>query len=72
LDVPVGNLAVQYAATVVGRTDPAPVSDHDLSVYLRPSRYAELDKLFGYAATEFGDTLLPQTCWRGCLFGVPG
>ena len=34
---------------------PAPCSDIDLSTYLRPSRYAEADKFFGFAATEFGD-----------------
>ena len=44
-DVPVGYLTVDYAATIVGRTDPAPVTEHDLSMYLRPSRYAEADKL---------------------------
>lgn len=57
LDVPVGNLAVDYAATIVGRTDPAPVTDYDLSMYLRPSRYAEADKFYGFAATEFGNYL---------------
>ena len=54
LDVPVGNLRVEYSATIVGRTDPAPVTEYDLSMYLRPSRYAEADKFFGFAATEFG------------------
>ena len=53
-DAPVGNLKVSYSATVVGQTDPAPVTDYDLSVYLRPSRYAEADKFYGFAATEFG------------------
>jgi transglutaminase-like putative cysteine protease len=55
LDVAVGNnLTVDYAATIVGRTGPAPVTEYDLSMYLRPSRYAEADKFFGFAATEFG------------------
>lgn len=57
LDAPMGNLKVDYAATIVGQTDPAPVTDYDLSVYLRPSRYAESDKFFGFAATEFGSYL---------------
>ncbi|OBH64182.1 transglutaminase family protein [Mycobacterium sp. E2479] len=57
LDVPVGNLRVDYAATIVGQTDPAPVTEYDLSMYLRPSRYAESDKFFGFAATEFGNYL---------------
>ncbi|BBZ79522.1 putative transglutaminase-like protein [Mycolicibacterium anyangense] len=54
LDVPVGTLKVHYEATVVGTTAPAPVTEHDLSMYLRPSRYAEADKFYGFAATEFG------------------
>jgi len=57
LDVPVGSLAVHYAATIFGRTDSAPVTDYDQSSYLRPSRYAEADKLYGFAATEFGSYL---------------
>ncbi|MFG1930835.1 hypothetical protein ACGFK1_09285 [Mycobacterium sp. NPDC048908] len=41
-----------------------------LSMYLRPSRYAEADKFFGFAATEFGSyldstTLLAKVCPRG-------
>jgi transglutaminase-like putative cysteine protease len=79
LDVPVGKLKVDYAATIVGQTDPAPVTEHDLSVYLRPSRYAESDKFFGFAATEFGSyidstTLLEKvSLWVGNrLSYVPG
>ena len=79
LDVPVGHLKVEYAATVVGRTDPAPVTDSDLSMYLRPSRYAEADKFFGFAATEFGNyvdstTLLEKvSLWVGSRLNyVPG
>ena len=53
-DASEGNLKVDYAATIVGRTDPAPVTEYDLSMYLRPSRYAEADKFYGFAATEFG------------------
>ncbi len=52
---PAGNLQVQYQATVVGHAQPAPVSEHDLSMYLRPSRYAEADKFYGFAGTEFGE-----------------
>jgi Transglutaminase-like superfamily len=54
LDVSVGNLKVEYAAAIVGRTAPAPVTEYDLSMYLRPSRYAEADKFYGFAPTEFG------------------
>ena len=39
------------------RPEPTPHRSRsiDLSTYLRPSRYAEADKFFGFAATEFGD-----------------
>ena len=53
LEVSTGHLEVVYGATIVGRTDPAPVTDYDRLVYLRPSRYAEADKFYGFAATEF-------------------
>ena len=79
MDVPVGYLTVDYAATIVGRTDPAPVVEHDLSMYLRPSRYAEADKLYGFAGTEFGSyvdstTLLERvSLWVGTRLNyVPG
>ena len=79
LDVQGGYLKVEYSATIVGRTDPAPVTEYDLSMYLRPSRYAEADKFFGFAATEFGNyldstTLLAKvSSWVGNrLSYVPG
>jgi transglutaminase-like putative cysteine protease len=79
LDVPVGNLKVDYSAAIVGRTGPAPVTEYDLSMYLRPSRYAEADKFFGFAATEFGNyldstTLLAKvSSWVGTRLNyVPG
>ena len=53
-DAGVGHLRVDYAATIVGYADPPPVTPYDQSMYLRPSRYAESDKLFGFAGTEFG------------------
>jgi transglutaminase-like putative cysteine protease len=78
-DAPVGNLKVEYAATIIGRTDPAPVTEYDLSMYLRPSRYAEADKFYGFAATEFGNyiestTLLEKvSTWVGHRLNyVPG
>ena len=79
LDAPVGNLRVDYAATIVGQSDPAPVTDYDLSMYLRPSRYAEADKFYGFAATEFGNyidstTMLAKvSLWVGTRLNyVPG
>lgn len=78
-DAPVGNLRVSYRATVVGQADPAPVRELDLSTYLRPSRYAEADKFFGFAATEFGsitdsaELLAEVPSWVGArLRYVPG
>lgn len=75
----VGKLEVSYSATIYGNTEPAPVSDYDLSLYLRPSRYAEADKFFGFAATEFGsyapsEKLLAEvSSWVGArLSYVPG
>ncbi|MDV3136133.1 MULTISPECIES: transglutaminase-like domain-containing protein [Mycobacterium] len=79
LDVQGGLLKVDYAATVTGRADPPPVTEYEKSVYLRPSRYAEADKFFGFAATEFGNyvdstTLLEKvSSWVGTRLNyVPG
>jgi hypothetical protein len=74
-----GTVTLSYAATVVGQADPVQVSDIDLISYLRPSRYAEADKFFGFAATEFQQygttiTLLEKvSSWVGTrLSYVPG
>ncbi len=79
LEVAQGNLKVSYTASVLGQADPPPVRDIDMSTYLRPSRYAEADKFFGFAATEFGDladtaTILEKvSSWVGSrLSYVPG
>lgn len=79
LSVATGTLTVAYAATIVGRTGPAPVTAHDRLMYLRPSRYAEADKFYGFAATEFGSyadstTLLEKvSSWVGTRLNyVPG
>jgi transglutaminase-like putative cysteine protease len=79
LEAAAGWLTVDYAATIVGRSEPAPVTDYDLSQYLRPSRYAESDKFFGFAGFEFGQfsdkaTLLAKiSSWVGArLSYVPG
>jgi transglutaminase-like putative cysteine protease len=78
-DASVGTLRVDYEATIVGQTDPAPVTEYDQSMYLRPSRYAESDKFFGFAATEFGkdrdstELLEHVSSWVGTrLDYVPG
>lgn len=75
----VGNLKASYSASIIGQADPVAVTDIDLSTYLRPSRYAEADKFFGFAATEFGKyadsvTILEKvSSWVGTrLSYVPG
>lgn len=74
-----GSVTASYRATIEGRIDPPPVRDIDLSTYLRPSRYAEADKFYGYAATEFGQyansvTVLEKvSSWVGTRLNyVPG
>jgi len=74
-----GNVALSYSATVVGHADPETGSDIDTITYLRPSRYAEADKFFGFAATEFQQygasrTLLEKvSSWVGTRLNyVPG
>ena len=76
---PEGTVTASYQATIMGEADPAPVRDIDLITYLWPSRYAEADKFFGFAATEFEEyvdsaTLLEKvSSWVGTrLKYVPG
>lgn len=54
-----GNLRVHYRATVVGVALLEPASEYDIAVYLRPSRFAESDKMFGFVATEFDGHAAP-------------
>ncbi len=49
-----GKMLLSYAATVTGRADVPEVLDDELIEYLRPSRYAESDKLATVAQREFG------------------
>ena len=56
-----GTVRLSYSATVAGEAEPAPIRDIDLITYRRPSRYAEADKFFGFAATEFGQYTDPAT-----------
>lgn len=74
-----GIVTATYDATVLGRGEPEVVRDMDPITYLRPSRYAEADKFFGFAATEFGNyadsaTLLEKvSSWVGTRLNyVPG
>ena len=79
IEVGEGAVSLSYQATVSGQAEPAPIRSIDLITYLRPSRYAESDKFFGFAATEFGRfadsaTLLEKvSSWVGTrLDYVPG
>ncbi len=74
-----GTVTAFYQATIQGVAAPPEVREIDLSTYLRPSRYAEADKFFGFAATEFGglshsEALLERvSSWVGArLDYVPG
>jgi transglutaminase-like putative cysteine protease len=78
-DAAPGTVTATYDAVLRGRAEPVPVLDIDLITYLRPSRYAEADKFFGFAATEFGQyadsvTLLEKvSSWVGTRLNyVPG
>ena len=75
IDVGTGAVSLSYQATVLGEANPAPVRDIDVITYLRPSRYAEADKFFGFAATEFGAVhRLGDAAGKGCRLGrgAPG
>ncbi len=49
-----GQVTIDYRAVVEGRAEPLAVSPADLIEYLRPSRYAEADKLMAFATDQFG------------------
>ena len=67
-----GKLLLSYTATVTGRADPPEVLDHELLEYLRPSRYAESDKLAVIAALEFGGITAPDELLAGVAAWVGG
>ena len=78
-DPPPGRVAVTYEATIRGTAGGAPVSDADGIIYVRPSRYAESDRLAPIAQTEFAgisggaDLLAAVSSWVGThLRYVPG
>jgi transglutaminase-like putative cysteine protease len=55
-----GRLVIDYQAVVVGRAEEAAVSEADRVVYLRPSRYAESDRLGAVARAEFPGITAPN------------
>src|SRR3954454_9856927 len=74
-----GKVAVTYAATATGHGAPVPVTEWDRVAYTRPSRYAESDRLLGFATRQFGTTsqgtalLQDVSTWVGSrLSYVPG
>ena len=79
LDVQPGRLLIDYRAVVTGRAEPAVVSASDRLHYLRPSRYAESDRLEAVARAEFAGVDGPRalldavSSWVGArLDYVPG
>lgn len=79
LMAPPGRVTVDYAATITGRAAQPPVSDADRVIYLRPSRYAESDRLAAVARSEFAgisgpaELLSSVSSWVGTrLRYVPG
>jgi transglutaminase-like putative cysteine protease len=74
-----GTVTVEYEATVTGSADPIPVSEADRITYLRPSRYAESDRLGAMAQAEFAgitgaaELVAAVSSWVGSrLYYVPG
>jgi transglutaminase-like putative cysteine protease len=79
LRVTPGRITVEYTATVVGHAAPARVNPIDRLHYLRPSRYAESDRLEAVARAEFAGVDGPRnlldavSSWVGArLDYVPG
>lgn len=64
LQVGAGRLEVSYEARVLQRTEPAEPEPLDRSTYLRPSRYAEADRLLAVAGAELGDSTDPAALAR--------
>jgi transglutaminase-like putative cysteine protease len=74
-----GRLSVTYAATAVGHAEPVPLTEADRIAFSRPSRYAESDRLLGFAHQQFGQASSPASLvqdvasWVGSrLSYVPG
>lgn len=52
---PPGRVVVDYRAQVAGLADPPAIEDGDVLESLRPSRYAQSDRLLAFAQDQFGD-----------------
>jgi transglutaminase-like putative cysteine protease len=75
VEVARGNLVVTYAATVIGRATPPSCGEDERLIYLRPSRYAESDRLAEVGRRQFGgltaaaDILAAVSSWVGREIG---
>ena len=73
-----GRIVVDYTATIEGRDGSPAVDELDLFRYVRPSRYAESDRLTGFAFAEFAgldatELLAGVSSWVGArLEYIPG
>jgi transglutaminase-like putative cysteine protease len=65
VDVGPGRLAVSYAATVTRQALPGGGGNDERLVYLRPSRYAESDRLAAFAAQEFAGLVGAESILAG-------
>ncbi|MDP9118331.1 MAG: transglutaminase family protein [Actinomycetota bacterium] len=79
LQAPPGQLTVEYEASVVGDLETGEVTSADRIEFVRPSRYAESDRLVPTAEQEFAgivgsaDLLSAVSSWTGArLSYVPG
>jgi transglutaminase-like putative cysteine protease len=79
LAVDPGRVVIEYGATVRGTADAPAVTDADRFAFLRPSRYAESDRLIAVAQSEFAgippgpELLAAVSSWVGTrLSYVPG
>lgn len=78
LDVAPGRLVVDYSAAIRGRAERPSLDEIDLFEYVRPSRYAESDRLAGFAFSEFSGLSAEQllqgvSSWVGSrLAYLPG
>jgi transglutaminase-like putative cysteine protease len=72
LDAGVGRLRIAYAATVEGRQPEATCGEEERLAYLRPSRYAESDRLAEEARRLFGGITDPAEILAGVSSWVGG
>jgi len=60
VEVERGRVVVTYTATVIGRAAPPACGDDERLVYLRPSRYAESDRMAEVGRRQFGGLSDPE------------